>query len=136
MDLTYATILVFGGEHRILYIEARLAYIVSDKADPTNHPIFALDMDLGSSLLHLTNAHEVSLEIKKKPIYHHEIPPPTTYMWKMFFDRASSSEGAGARVVFVSPCQETISLSYKLEFETTNNVEEYEALVLGLMATK
>ena len=54
----------------------------------------------------------------------------------MFFDGASSSEGVGARVVFVSPCQETISMSYKLEFETTNNVVEYEALVLGLRATK
>jgi hypothetical protein len=27
-------------------------------------------------------------------------------------------------------------LSYKLEFETTNNVEEYEALVLGMRATE
>jgi hypothetical protein len=51
MDLTYATILVFGGEHRRLYKEAKLAYIVSDEADPANHPIFALDTDLGSSLL-------------------------------------------------------------------------------------
>jgi ribonuclease HI len=42
----------------------------------------------------------------------------------------------GARVVFVSPTQETISLSYKLEFETTNNVAEYEDLVLGLRAAK
>jgi ribonuclease HI len=64
------------------------------------------------------------------------MPPPTTSVWKMFFDRASSSEGVGARVVFVSPCQETISLSYKIEFETTNNVAEYEALVLGLRAAK
>jgi ribonuclease HI len=54
----------------------------------------------------------------------------------MFFDGASSSEGAGAGVVFVSPCQETISLSYKLEFEATNNVAKYEALVLGLRAAK
>jgi hypothetical protein len=51
MDLTYATIPVFGGEHRRMYKEAQLAYIVSDKADPTNHPIFSLDTDLGSSLL-------------------------------------------------------------------------------------
>jgi ribonuclease HI len=29
-----------------------------------------------------------------------------------------------------------ITLSYKLEFETTNNIEEYEALVLGLRAAK
>jgi ribonuclease HI len=54
----------------------------------------------------------------------------------MFFDGASSREGVGAGVVLVSPAQETISLSYKLEFETTNNVAEYEALVLGLRAAK
>jgi hypothetical protein len=39
-------------------------------------------------------------------------------------------------VVFISPCQETISLSYKLEFEITNNVAEYEALVLGMRVAK
>jgi hypothetical protein len=113
MDLTYATIPVFGGEHRILYREAQLAYIVSDEADPTNHPIFALDTDLGSSLLHLTDTPEAPLEVRKKPISYPNIPPPTTSVWKMFFDGASSSEGVGAGVVFVSPCQETISLSYE-----------------------
>ena len=50
----------------------------------------------------------------------------------MFFDGACSREGASVGVVLVSPCQETISLSYKLEFEATNNVAEYEALILGL----
>jgi hypothetical protein len=34
----------------------------------------------------------------------------------------------------VSPAQEIISLSYKLEFEVTNYVAEYDALVLGLRA--
>jgi uncharacterized small protein (DUF1192 family) len=58
MDLTYATIPVFGGEHRRLYREAQLAYIVSDEANPTNHPIYALDTDLGSSLLQLTETPE------------------------------------------------------------------------------
>ena len=51
MDLTYATIPVFGGEHMRLYREAQLAYIISDEANPTNHPIFSLDTDLGSILL-------------------------------------------------------------------------------------
>ena len=51
MDLTYATILVFGGEHGRLYREAQLGYIVSDEANPTNHSIFALDTGSGSSLL-------------------------------------------------------------------------------------
>jgi hypothetical protein len=61
MDLTYATIPVVGGEHRRLYREAQLAYIVSDEANPTNHPIFVLDTDLGSSLLQITGTPEVPL---------------------------------------------------------------------------
>jgi ribonuclease HI len=135
MDLTYATIPVFGGEHRRLYREAQLAYIISDEADPTNHPIFSFDTDLGSSLLHLTDAPEPPLEIRK-PISLCEDSPPITSVWKMFFDGASSKEGVGAGVVFVSPAQETTSLSYKLEFEATNNVAEYEALVSSLRAAK
>jgi ribonuclease HI len=136
MDLTYVIILVFGGEHRRLYREAQLAYIVSDEANLTNHPIFALDTDLGSSLLQITDAPKAPFQIRKQSLFDHGTPPPNTSMWKMFFDGASSSEGAGAGVVFMSPSQETISLSYKLEFETTNNVAEYEALVLGLRAAK
>jgi ribonuclease HI len=136
MDLTYATSPVFGGEHRRLYREAQLAYIVSDEVNPTNHPIFALETDLGSSLLQVTETPKVPLQIRKQPILNQEMPPPTTSVWKMFFDGASSSMGAGVGVVFVSPCQETISMSYKLEFEVTNNVAEYEALVLGLKAAK
>ena len=64
------------------------------------------------------------------------MPPPTTSIWKMFFDGASSSIGAGAGIVFRSPSQETISLSYKMEFEVTNNMAEYEALVLELRDAK
>jgi hypothetical protein len=135
VDLMYATILVFGGEHRRLYREAQLAYIIGDEADPTNHPIFSLNTDLGSILLHLTDALEPPLVIRN-PITMHEDPPLSTSMWKMFFDGASSREGVGAGIVFVSPCQETMPLSYKLEFEATNNVAEYEALVLGLQAAK
>jgi ribonuclease HI len=119
-----------------LYREAQRAYIVSDEANPTNHPIFALDTDLGSSLLQITDAPEAPFQIRKQPLFDHGTPPPNTSIWKMFFDRASSSEGAGAGVLFMSPSQEAISLSYKLEFETTNNVAEYEALVLGMRAAK
>jgi ribonuclease HI len=132
----YATIPVFGGEQRRLYRESQLAYIVSDEANPTNHPIFALDTDLGSSLLQLTDAPEDPFQVRKHPSLDYLIPPPTPSMWKMFFDGASSSEGAGSGVVFISPCQEAISMSYKLEFKTTNNVAEYEALVLGMRAAK
>jgi hypothetical protein len=51
MDLSYATILVYGGGHRRLYMEAQIAYIISDEANPTNHPIFTVDTDLGTNML-------------------------------------------------------------------------------------
>jgi hypothetical protein len=85
MDLTYSTILVFGGDHRRLYRESQLAYIVSDEADPTNHPIFSLDTDLGSSLLQLTNTLEAPLQIRKQPISLLKDSSPIASVWKMFF---------------------------------------------------
>jgi hypothetical protein len=66
MDLSYATIPVFGGEHRRLYREAQLAYIISDEANPTNHPVFSFDTDLGSSILQLTDAPESPFRNQKK----------------------------------------------------------------------
>jgi ribonuclease HI len=136
MDLTYATILVFRGEHRRLYREAQLAYIISDEYDPTNHTIFALDTELGAILLQLTDAPEPGLKIKKQSMGFHEASFSTTSIWKKQFDGASSKDVAGVGVVLVSPAQEAISLSYKLEFEATNNVADYESLVLGLRDAK
>jgi hypothetical protein len=136
MDLTYATILVFGGENRRLYKEAQLAYIVSDKEDPTNHPIFSLDTDLGSNLLQITKTPKPPLQMREKPVYFHRACPPTMSVWKIFFDGASSKHRAGAGIILVSPAQETTSLSYKFEFEATDNMVEYEALVLGLRVEK
>ena len=45
MDISYSTIIVFGCEHKRLYREAQLAYIISDEANPTKHPIYVVDTD-------------------------------------------------------------------------------------------
>jgi hypothetical protein len=78
MDLTYSTIPVFGGEHRRLYREAQLAYIINDEANPTNHPIFSLDTDLDSSVLQITNAPEPPLKLINSPTTSHKFPPSIT----------------------------------------------------------
>ena len=57
-------------------------------------------------------------------------------LWHMYFDGSSSKEGAGVGVVLISPCDEIISLMYKLQFQTTNNMIEYDAFILGLMDAK
>ena len=50
----------------------------------------------------------------------------------MYFDGASSKEGAGVGVVFISPNNETLRFYFTLTFTCTNNIVEYEELLLGL----
>ena len=54
----------------------------------------------------------------------------------MIFDGAVSKEGARVGVWIRPPKGEPRLLSYKLYFKCTNNMVEYEALVLGLRAQK
>ena len=49
MDYSYATILVFN-QHRRLWRESRLKYIISTKEHPENHPIYVVDTNMGSSI--------------------------------------------------------------------------------------
>jgi ribonuclease HI len=50
----------------------------------------------------------------------------------MNFDGVACREGAGAGVWIYHPNGDTKLCSYKLVFECTNNMAEYEALILGL----
>ena len=59
-------------------------------------------------------------------------PFPPNQVWKMHFDGAKSRHGVGAGIVLISPSGEEKCFSFRLEFEATNNVAEYEALLLGL----
>jgi hypothetical protein len=52
--------------------------------------------------------------------------------WGLDFDGAHSSSGSGIGVVLISPDKETTLFSYRLEFNCTNNIAEYEALILGM----
>ena len=51
MDLTYATIPMFGGEIKRIYRENQLAYIISNEKNYVNHPIYVVDIAFGSCIL-------------------------------------------------------------------------------------
>ena len=57
-------------------------------------------------------------------------------IWKIYIDGSTTKEGSGEGIVLIYPSGEITNFSYKLEFEATNNVVEYEALILGLKATR
>ena len=50
----------------------------------------------------------------------------------MFFDDALNRDGAGARVLFISPKGEQLKYVLQLLFKATNKAAEYEALIHGL----
>jgi len=133
-DLSYVTISVFGGKNRRLYKEAQLAYIISDEKNPINHPIYVVNIDFGACILEIEESQKAVMQIMKLKVQLEE--EQGGQVWEMFFDGACSRETAGAGVVLVSPQQESIQLSFKLVFQVTNNIAEYDALILSLNATK
>jgi ribonuclease HI len=52
--------------------------------------------------------------------------------WGLDFYGVHSSSGSGVGIVLRSPDNETTLFSYRLEFNCTKNIVEYEALILGM----
>ncbi|KAM2547428.1 hypothetical protein TB1_018738 [Malus domestica] len=50
----------------------------------------------------------------------------------MFFDGSTRADETGARVVFMSPQWQTLPYSFQLSELCSNNVVEYQALIIGL----
>ena len=74
-------------------------------------------------------------EVEKLPFFiEHEVEccQDSPLLRTLFFDGASSKDGVGVGVVFVSPEKNTFRYSFTLKFSCTNNIAEYEALLLGL----
>jgi ribonuclease HI len=115
-----------------------LAYVISDEKNPSNHPIYSVDTGMGSCILQIDDSLPDTL-LLRKPTYQTTIQPIETTkddFWTMFFDDACTKESVGAGVVLISPSKKTSHLSFKLDFKVTNNIAEYEALLLGLNAAK
>ena len=55
------------------------------------------------------------------------------FIWTLVFYSSRSKYGAGAGCVLIDPNETKTMIACKLEFECTNNVVEYEALVQGLI---
>jgi ribonuclease HI len=58
--------------------------------------------------------------------------PDKNQIWSLYFDGSKSKEGAGVGCIIIDPAGNKTLLACRLEFECTNNVAEYEALLQGL----
>ena len=52
--------------------------------------------------------------------------------WKIYVDGAANQKGFGVRLVLISPESITTEKSLRMDFSTTNNEAEYEALLEGM----
>jgi hypothetical protein len=53
-------------------------------------------------------------------------------LWTMYFDGSLMKTGASAGLLFISPLEVHMRYVIRLHFPASNNVAEYEALVMGL----
>nr|AAT47106.1 putative polyprotein [Oryza sativa Japonica Group] len=63
-------------------------------------------------------------------------PEPAEQFWVMCSDGSWSHRGAGIAAVLFSPNDVPIRYAARLQFDTTNNAAEYEAVFLGLRKAK
>jgi hypothetical protein len=66
------------------------------------------------------------------PGVHEEGTNKDTEAWTVFCDGSWGTFGAGAAAVLVAPSKVKTCFADKLDFSCTNNITEYEALLLGL----
>jgi ribonuclease HI len=126
MDLTYATIPTPDGTMFRLNRELERRYHVEDSRNPRNELKYKED-DFGNYAILSNSLELIEEEAKEERI---------SEVWHMHFDGAFSRSGKGAGIVIESPSGQEFSFAYRLEFDDTNNVAEYEALLLGLELCK
>ena len=145
MFMCYATFPMAEGNKR-LYTEKRSPYVVRIQEKTDNHVIYSVDTELGSSIF-FNDVFPCDPEIPV-PIENNEEEESAKRQealekkqkeegpWTTYFDGFVAKVGASAGVYIISPIRDFKDLACKLTFECTNNVAEYEALLLGLNASK
>ncbi|KAM6562749.1 hypothetical protein CsatB_022747 [Cannabis sativa] len=87
----------------------------------------------GQALADFLVAHPIPDDMElREDLPDKEVFTVDTSSWQLYFDGAARSSGAGAGIVFVTPSGGLIRYSFHILSICTNNVAEYEALVIGL----
>jgi len=105
MDMSYATIPIYGGEKLRLYRGVRFVHTICKTDQPRNHPIYVIDQDFGCFQIS-SNQHKTQVKIEEVV----ESPETNqTDIWKLLFDGSCTKDGARAGVVLISPKKENIT---------------------------
>ena len=65
-----------------------------------------------------------------------QAPQPQPHIWTLYIDGAWGHLGARASAILITPSGLRTKYVARLEFKATNNIAEYEGLILGLNKAK
>ena len=110
-----------------------MKFMVSSAERSINYPIYSTPTDLDSFILCNSDNNEIQTElIDKNPkpnnenIFHESL-------WNLDFDGSVNKLGAGVGVWITNmETNHSEGHVFRLNFKCTNNMAEYEALILGL----
>ncbi|KAI4372892.1 hypothetical protein MLD38_011074 [Melastoma candidum] len=125
--------LMFAIQKLRHYLQAHSVRLIS-RADPLKYIMFPQKAVKGQALADFLADHpipdnwKVSEELPDEEVMLVDTPSP----WKMFFDGSATQRGTGAGVVFVTSDGDIIPYAYTLTQLCSNNMAEYQALILGL----
>jgi len=119
MNLLILLFLLEKKEYITLNNEIEVIYHVEDPTEPFNQVMY-VEKELGNYVATLVGS---TSETLSKTMFE---------VWGLHFDGAKSRRVTGAGVVLTSPKGEVNVYSFILEFDCTNNIVEYEALLIGL----
>jgi ribonuclease HI len=126
MDLTYATIPTPDGNTFKLNRDVFKRYHIEDPRNPKNELKYNAD-DLGNYAILSNSIVPLEEEVQDNRV---------DEIWYMNFDVGFSRAGKGVGIMLQAPSGNVFKFAYRLEFDATNNVAEYEALLLGLEVCK
>jgi hypothetical protein len=126
MDLTYATIPAPDNTLVKLYREQERKFHVEDPKEPVNEYIYHVS-DIGNYVICSKFLSPLKDKFKEEKV---------DEIWRIPFDGVHSRAGKGVGIVITSLVGQSFNFSFRLEFDATNNVAEYEALLLGLEIAK
>ena len=120
-------------------------YMVSSQEKPHNYPIYYVHTNLDSFILYNDGiTYSQISQVENDPTENNDIQTQTEQLdhaheplWNMIFDGSCGQAGSGEGIcVYNIGDNSAQGHSYKLIFQCTNNIVEYEALMLGLKMLK
>ena len=125
-NFSYATIPSLYGSMVRLNREIERKYHVGDPNNPSNELKYKSE-EIGNYVVFSNFLGPLEEKVKEEKLCE---------IWHMHFDGSYSRSGKGVGIVIKSPSAQEFTFAYRLKFDATNNVAEYEALLLGLEICK